>query len=123
MHKVLTELMVEIREVRYLVKGKEVLTFGFPHFRNWREVNEIIKSDPDKCTYITNEDKGIAQIYVEAKYGILENRNCYYIIDVKQPFITRENGAIFAKAHNKEPVYEYKKNEKSFLKMYKIKTD
>ncbi|HXK52556.1 phospholipid carrier-dependent glycosyltransferase [Candidatus Nomurabacteria bacterium] len=99
---------------------KEVLTFGFPHFRNWKEVNEIIKSDKDGCSYITNEGKEISQIYVEEKYGILNSRRCYYIVQVVKPFITRGNGAKFAKISGKSPVYTYKKDGETLLKMYRI---
>jgi len=117
--------ILTIENARFITKeynGKEILTFGFPHFRNWKKVNEIISNDPDNCTYITNEGKEISQIYVDAKYGIFSNRPCYYIADVIKPFNTRGNGAIFAKVSGKDPVYVYKRDGEKLLKLYKIYT-
>jgi hypothetical protein len=59
----------------------EVITFGFPYYRAWKEVNDII---PKHCNYLTNEDKSISQIYVEAKYG--NTRDCRYIVRIRDPF-------------------------------------
>ncbi len=120
-NEILTTKNIVLQTERY--KGKEVLTFGFPHYRNWKRINEIVASDPDKCTYITNEGKEISQIYMDNKYGIMENRPCYYIVDVARPFITRGTGAVFAKVQNKEPVYTYSKDGKTLVKLYKINTN
>ncbi len=100
---------------------KEVLTFGFPHFRNWKSVNEAILNDSDKCTYITNEGKEISQIYTLEKYGILKTRSCYFIVDVERPFITREDGVVFSQIRNKTPVYSHVVDGHPVTEIYKIK--
>lgn len=98
----------------------EILTFGFPHFRNWKKINEIISDDPDHCTYITNEGKEISQIYVKEKFGIIESRGCYFIIDVKRPFNAAGKDVTFAKTSGKDSVYIYKKDDRKLVRMYKI---
>ncbi len=102
---------------------KEILTFGFPHFRNWRDVDRVVSQDSDNCSYISNEGKEITEIYMSSKYGILEKRSCYYIVDVKNPFNTRAKGAVYAETVGKKPVYTFKMDGKSLVKVYKITTD
>jgi hypothetical protein len=104
-------------------KEKEVLTFGFPHYRSWKQVNEIVRNDPDNCTYISNEGKEITQIYMESKYGIMASRSCYYIADVKRPFITGADGAVFPQISRNRPVYIYEHQGEKLLKLYKISTN
>lgn len=99
---------------------KEILTFGFPHFRNWKDVDRVVSQDSDNCSYISNEGKEITEIYIGSKYGILEKRSCYYIVDVKNPFNTRAKGAVFAETLDKKPIYTFKKDGKSLVKVYKI---
>lgn len=98
----------------------EVLTFGFPHFRNWKTVAEIIDNDSDNCSYITNEGKEISQIYVLTKYGLITNDRCYYIVDVKKPFISTRDKIKFSKANDSKLVYKYQKDGETLLKLYKI---
>lgn len=85
-------------------------------------MNEIVSSDPNDCTHISNEGKEITQIYMEAKYGKLSNRDCYYIVDVTRPFNTRGTDIVFAKVHGKDTVYVYERNGEKLLKLYKIMT-
>jgi hypothetical protein len=89
----------------------EVLTFGFPHFRNWENVNKFVLNDPDNCSYITNEGKEISQIYMTAGYGIKDSRKCYYVIVVKRPFITGARDAQYPEAIGKTPLYTYSNKE------------
>lgn len=101
---------------------KEVLAFGFPHFRNWKEINKIVQNDPDNCSYITNEGKEISQIYMNASYGIKKKRRCYYIVVVKRPFITGERGARYYETMGRTPIYTYFDNEsnEAVVKVFKI---
>ncbi|MFA6981775.1 MAG: glycosyltransferase family 39 protein [Patescibacteria group bacterium] len=99
---------------------KEVLTFGFPHFRNWKEMDKIVSDDPDGCTYITNEGKEISQIYMLSRYGIMGNR-CYYIINIKRPFITRGNETSFAETVGKKKIYSFKQGDETMASMHKIR--
>jgi hypothetical protein len=101
---------------------KEILTFGFPHFRNWREINNYVINDQDICTYISSEGKEITQIYMGSKYGIMENRTCYFVIDVKKPFNTRAKDSVFAETIGKKPMYIYERDGEKLVKVYKIFT-
>lgn len=103
-------------------EDKEVLTFGFPHYRNWKAINNFMNMDNKDCRYITNEGKEISQIYVDNYYGLTSTMTCYYIVDIKRPFITRGNGVIFAKAVGKKPIYTYKdiESDETLVKIYKI---
>lgn len=101
-------------------KEKEILTFGFPHFRNLKYINTLLLNDKDNCTHISNEGKEITQFYIDAKYGITDDRKCYYIIYVKRPFNTSGKKVVFAKTKGKKPIYEYKKNGEVLTKVYKI---
>lgn len=98
----------------------EILTFGFPHFRNWKYVAQIVLNDPDDCGYITNEEKSISQIYLPDNYGIPYNKNCYYVADVRRPFVTEGKLMVFAETVDREPLYTYKRDGKKLLRLYKI---
>lgn len=98
--------------------GAEVITFGFPHFRNLKEINNIISNDPDKCTYISNEGKNITQAYIDANYGLKDN-TCYYILEVRRPFIIVNDNAKFAVSQNKV-VYKYSHDGETLVKLYKV---
>jgi hypothetical protein len=100
---------------------KEVLTFGFPHFRNWKEVNKLVAADPDNCSYISNEGKEISQFYMDTKYGVIKNRKCYYIVVIKRPFISTRQNTNFAQVVGKSPIYKYNKGEETLTKVYKVR--
>jgi len=94
----------------------EVITFGFPHKRGWKEIDKII--DPS-CTYITNESKSISQIYVRAKYGY--NNSCHYVVAVKRPFVSKlENPTPFPQRKKSSIVYKYTHSGKTLTTVYKI---
>ncbi len=96
---------VEYKNPEYI--DAEVLTFGFPHYRNWKGINAYVKSNPDKCSYITNEGKEISQIYMTAGYGKKDSRPCYYVVEVKRPFITGAREANFPESSGKKPMFTY----------------
>lgn len=60
--------------------------FGFPHSRNWREVNQMLIEENKKrgkeLKYLSNEDDGISKFYLDLKYG--EGDEFYYI-GIKNP--------------------------------------
>ncbi|MFA5776039.1 MAG: phospholipid carrier-dependent glycosyltransferase [Patescibacteria group bacterium] len=95
---------------------EEIITFGFPHNRGWKEVNKYI--DP-QCQYITNESKGISQIYVKASYGY--NEKCCYVVVIKRPFYTKAQDAIYAGTKKSKLVYKYVKDGETLTKVYKMK--
>ncbi len=101
-------------------REKEVLTFGFPHYRAWRLVDDIISNDPDNCTYVTNEGKEISQIYMRSKYGILDSRTCHYVVIVKYPFISTRDNYSYPGITGKDPVFRYKVGDETLTKVYKI---
>lgn len=75
----------------YIYSEEEKLPlFGFPHSRNWREVNQILllenKKRGKELKYLSNEDDGISKFYLDLKYG--EGDEFYYIgIKYPQNFI------------------------------------
>ncbi len=99
--------------------NKEVLTFGFPHFRDLDNVNNFINAQEDKCIYyISNEGKEVIQIYFDINYG--ETKECYYILSIKKPFISTRDGVNFAQTKGKAPIYIYNARGKDVTKLYKI---
>ncbi|HLD51083.1 hypothetical protein A3K34_01835 [candidate division WWE3 bacterium RIFOXYC1_FULL_40_10] len=97
----------------------EILTFGFPHFRNWKEINRVVSLDPEKCNYLTNEGKEISQIYMDDQFGISDDTHCYYIIYIDRPFNIRGTGEIFGQTVGKDSVYTFKNNGKKLARVYK----
>jgi hypothetical protein len=93
---------------------KEVLTFGFPHFRDWKNINDFLQNYNNTCGYITNEGKEISQIYIDLKYG--ETTGCYYIISVKKPFISTRDGVTFHGATKK--IYQYEARGNPLTRVY-----
>jgi hypothetical protein len=98
-------------------KDIEIITFGFPHNRNWKVVNQYIDSS---CRYITNENKGIAQIYVKAINGYL-SEGCLYLVVIKRPFYTQANEAVYAEAKKSKIVYKYVKDGDILTKVYRLR--
>ncbi len=109
-----------LRYVTVPYREKEVLTFGFPHYRAWRLVDEIVSNDPDNCTYVTNEGKEISQIYMHSKYGILDKRSCHYVVIVKYPFISTRDNYSYPGISGKDPVFRYKVGDETLTKVYKV---
>ena len=100
-------------------RRKEVLTFGFPHYRNWKGVNNYINSRKLDCTYISNEGKEVSQIYIDVEFGKQESR-CYFIIIVTRPFISTRDGVAFGEASGKPLLYFYSVRDEQLVKVYKV---
>ena len=60
---------------------------GFPHKRYWEEINDFVNSQNlqkgVEYGYYTNEDKGIARIYMDTEVVTGEN---FYGIGIKRPY-------------------------------------
>ncbi len=93
---------------------KEVLTFGFPHFRDWKNINSFLLNYNKDCGYITNEGKEISQIYLDLTYG--DTTGCHYIINVKRPFISTRDGVVFPSA--KKKIYQYEVRGEWLTRVY-----
>jgi 4-amino-4-deoxy-L-arabinose transferase-like glycosyltransferase len=100
------------------LNNTEIVTFGFPHFRDWKKVRAFIDAQNDECTYISNEGKEISQIYLGRVDSI---SSCYYVITVRRPFINTRDGANFAQVQGKKPLYTYYKNGEWMTRVYMVK--
>ncbi len=102
--------------------GNEVLTFGFPHNRNWKYISEVIRKDAVECRYyISNEGKEISEIYMSGiKYKSVENKTCYYIVKVKDGFIFNRDDTRYPEEIGRSPIYSYYKNGKKVVDLYKV---
>jgi hypothetical protein len=73
-------IFLSTKEYKYSEEEKLPL-FGFPHSRNWREINSILIKENAKrgkeIKYLSNEDDGISKFYLDLKYG--EGDEFYYI--------------------------------------------
>jgi len=102
--------------------GTEVLTFGFPHNRNWKYISSLIREDTEDCRiYISNEGKEISEIYMSGiKYKSVENKSCYYIVKVKDGFIFNRDDTRYPEEIGRSPIYSYYKNGNKVVDLYKI---
>ncbi len=102
--------------------GKEVLTFGFPHFRNLKYINQLIVSDSPECRYyISNEGKEITEIYMSGvKYKSVENKTCYYIVKVKRGFIFNRDSTRYPEEIGRTPIYSFYKDTERLVDVYKV---
>jgi len=103
-------------------EGKEVLTFGFPHFRNLKYINELIRSDSPECRYyISNEGKEITEIYMSGvKYKSVENKTCYYIVKVRKGFIFNRDSSRYPEEIGRSPIYSYYKDGERLVDVFKV---
>lgn len=99
---------------------KEILTFGFPHFRHWKTIAEIVNNDPDECSYITNEGLEIAKIYLDIRHGIEKSEKCYYVIKVKRPFNNIHKDAHLRKSKPNIRLFTYTKGGETLAKVNKV---
>lgn len=98
--------------------NKEVLTFGFPHFRDLKYISEVMQKVDPSCNYISNEGKEITQIYIDNKFG--ESHDCLFVLSIKLPFISTRDNITFAQTGGRSPIYSYSQNESSLSKLYFI---
>ncbi len=92
-----------------------VITFGFPHYRGWKEVDKII---PPDCRFITNENKSIPQTYLRAEYG--HSDECMYVVDVKNPFELDGDGVKFAGLKKSKREYQYRNSFRAVTSVYRL---
>ena len=110
----------DLRLIAPTYNENEILTFGFPHFRDWKSVAEIVNNDPDDCTYITNEGIEISRIYMKDRKNISKHTKCYYVIRVKRPFNNRQKDSILDRGEISYKVFSYDKSGERLLDLYKV---
>jgi hypothetical protein len=98
------------------IKSDEVITFGFPYYRNFDGVREVMLED---CFYQSNESKSITQIYVKSKWGV--SKKCFYYIMIEDPFNLDGKGVIYPGLTERKKVFEYKQNGQAQTQVYKLK--
>ncbi len=98
------------------IKSDEVITFGFPYFRNFDEVREVMLED---CFYQSNESKSITQIYVKSKWGV--SKKCFYYIMIEDPFNLDGKGVIYPGLTERKKVFEYTQNGQAQTQVFKLK--
>lgn len=78
-------LFFETTEYKYSAENKLPL-FGFPHQRNWNQINELLLNENVKrgksIKYLSNEDDGISKYYLDLSYG---EGDLFYYIGIKNP--------------------------------------
>ena len=87
----------------------QVSLFGFPYYRNWQGIRDLIVSDGRSQNFTTNEKKSIPRYYLP-----INNNSEYvgYIILVSRPqsgttYISNKRAADWAKNNKPIQVYEY----------------
>jgi len=89
---------------------------GFPHFRNWEDINAFLNSQ-NALSYITNEDKSISNFYIDIPYGKASE---YYAVGIKRP-LSFMNDYSFPQVKNKRTVIKIKGYKSdSVAKIYKV---
>lgn len=104
------------------MNGFYIPLFGFPHNRNWKQINEFINTqnikNGENLKYITNEDKAFIQNYMDASYGI---GGSYYAIGVKKPFnFVLDNR--FSNIPNKKLIHTIERNGEVIVRIYRVDT-
>lgn len=96
---------------------------GFAHGRNWDETSRFVdgylsrKKDGSQYTFVTNENKTIAELYMNIPYGQSDK---YLAIGVKNPYNFVEDYQ-FSQINGKEPIEEIKdKNGRTLIKIYEV---
>lgn len=85
------EFLQRFETPAYTIEDKLPL-FGFPLYRHWNEIDEIIIADSkgrgDTYVFQTNEEKTISQWYMENRYG---TEDAFYVVGVKRPLSFRDD--------------------------------
>lgn len=94
---------------------------GFPLKRYWKEINEYVNKQNAKSAikygYYTNEDKGIARIYMDTEASMGDN---IYLIGIKNPYSMAFDRK-FPQFKNKVTVHEIENDYgESVVKIYRV---
>ncbi|NBO36078.1 hypothetical protein EBU91_00830 [bacterium] len=98
------------------VVSNEVITFGFPYKRGYKEISKII---PENCKFQSNENKSMMQIYIKGDWG--NSRDCFYYIRVKKPFDLDGKKDVYPGLKDSKKVYEYTNFNETQTQVYKLK--
>ena len=96
--------------------SSEVITFGFPYKRGYKDIGNII---PEDCKFQSNENKAMMQIYIIADWGV--NRECFYYIRVKKPFDLDGKKDVYPGLKESKKIFEYKNYNETQTQVYKLK--
>jgi hypothetical protein len=104
----------------YKIEDKPPL-FGFPLYRRWDEINDIVVSDMKKVGavgygFMTNEDKTVCQWYMEPDYRA---DGGVYIVGVKRPLSFREDWQ-FTHIGGKNLIAELYNDERLVVKIWRV---
>lgn len=115
------EFVIENFETRdYEIEDKAPL-FGFPLYRHWNEINDVILEDMRKIgepgySFITNEEKTVSQWYMEPDYRV---DGGYYVVGVKRPLSFR-NDWQFMHVGRKNLIEEIYNGDRLVVKIWRV---
>jgi len=96
--------------------SNEVITFGFPYKRGYKEIGKLI---PEDCKFQSNENKSMMQIYIKADWGV--SKECFYYIRIKKPFDLDGKKDVYPGLKESKKVFEYENFNETQTQVYKLK--
>lgn len=82
----IVKMVIKTKEYYYDYEGQKLPLFGFPHSRNWKEINDFVNvrnSASDKTLgYSTNEDQSVSGWYMDASY---RSSGSFYFVGISRP--------------------------------------
>lgn len=118
----LGKLLTKFKTPVYSIEDKLPL-FGFPHSRNWNEINEFVNQQNrdlgEDFGYITNEDKTISEWYMGAKQRA---DNGFYIVVIKDPvnFVLESS---YPQYPRKTKVAQFMNGSEWYAKIYRVEKE
>ena len=94
--------------------------FGFPYYRNWEGIRDVIMGSEHNGYYSTNERKSIARFYVPLKKG---TDNAGYFIHIKNPQsftnkIQQDKALYWSERY--PPVFTFSRGGKDLVRIFKM---
>lgn len=95
---------------------------GFPLYRGWEYVNDIVNKDithttkSQRYTFITNEVTSISEFYMDIPFGYSDTM---YAIGIKKPFSNVKDYS-FPQFHNRKTIYKLEQEGRMTARIYKI---
>jgi hypothetical protein len=82
----IVKMVVKTKEYYYDYEGQKLPLFGFPHSRNWKEINDFVNARnlaaEKELGYSTNEDESVCDWYMDARY---KSGGTFYFIGISRP--------------------------------------
>ena len=82
----ISKMVLKTKEYHYDYEGQKLPLFGFPHSRNWSEINDFINQQNlghEKCLgYATNEDQSLCAWYMDTPY---KSSGEFYFVGITRP--------------------------------------